>query len=275
MKKTILSALFSILFLQWVSLKTFAQADENVFRNTSNIKSKLAAESIMDEEINFNTSWKFQLKELPDFYTPDFNDDNWRTLNGPHDWSIEGKFDEQNPSGASGGYLPAGIGCYRKHFVLPEGSEGKRVKIRFDGVYMNSSVYLNGVFLGNRPYGFSTFEYDLTPYLKYNKEENIIAVKVDNSLQPSARWYTGSGINRNVYLRITEQQHFKPFETFIRTVSLNTNSALVKIDCKVISNNYPGSEIVKFQSYPGDVKRIIKPAKIIAQLKNSNGDIVK
>jgi len=275
MKNAILSVLLSIFIIELIGLQAFAQTDENVFRNTSVVKAKLNSESIMDEDINFNTNWKFQLGELPGFYVPGYNDNNWRSLDVPHDWSVEGKFDEQNPAGASGGFLPAGIGCYRKHFVMPEGSKGKRVKIRFDGVYMKSSVYLNGVFLGNRPYGFSTFEYDLTPHLKYENAENIIAVEVDNMLQPSSRWYTGSGINRNVYLLITEQQHFKSFGTLIRTDKLTANSAVVKIDCKVVSNQYPESESVKFQRFPEDVTRKVKPSKIVARLKNAKGEVVK
>ena len=275
MKKSFFTFLFSILFLGLINLHTFAQVDENVFRNTLSSKAKSSSESIMDEAINFNTNWKFQLGELPGFYVPGYNDTNWRTLDVPHDWSVEGKFDEQNPSGPNGGFLPTGIGCYRKHFVMPEGSKGKRVKIRFDGVYMKSSVYLNGVFLGTRPYGFSTFEYDLTPHIKYEKAENIIAVEVDNLLQPGSRWYTGSGINRNVYLVITEQQHFKSFGTFIWTDKLTANSAVVKIDCKVVSNQYPESESIKFQRFPTDVKRIVKPSKIVALLKSATGEVIQ
>jgi len=275
MKQSFLSFLFFIHFLGLFNLHTFAQTDENVFRTTTVVKAKLSSESTMDEVVNFNANWKFQLGELPEFYVPAYNDSSWRTLDVPHDWSVEGKFDKLNPCGSSGGFLPTGIGCYRKHFIMPQGSKGKRVKIRFDGVYMKSSVYLNGVFLGNRPYGFSTFEYDLTPKLKYDKAENIIAVEVDNMLQPSARWYTGSGINRNVQLIITEQQHFKSFETFIRTEKLNKNKAVIKIDSKVISNQYNGSDAVKFQKYPQDVKQKVKPSKIIALLKNAKGELIK
>jgi len=275
MKNSFLSFLFLILFLELIHLNAFAQVDENVFRNTTMAKTKLSSESIMDEVINFNTNWKFRLDEIPGFYVPEYNDKNWRTLDIPHDWSVEGKFDEQNPSGPSGGFLPTGIGCYRKHFVMPEGSKGKRIKIKFDGVYMKSSVYLNGVFLGNRPYGFSTFEYDLTPHLKYENADNIIAVEVDNLLQPSSRWYTGSGINRDVYLVITEQQHFKSFGTFIWTDKLTANSAVLKINCKIVSNQYTESESVKFQRFPEDVKRKVKPSKIIALLKNATGEVIK
>ena len=158
---------------------------------------------------NFNSGWKFKLGEIPGFMVPNFDDLNWRSLTLPHDWSVEGKFDVSNPAESAGGYLPNGIGCYRKSFTLPETMKGKRISIRFEGVYMKSTVYLNGIYLGNRPYGFSTFEYDLTPNLKYGDQENTIAVKVDHSLQPSSRWYTGSGINRNVYLLVKSQQHFK------------------------------------------------------------------
>jgi len=275
MKKSFFTFLFSILLLGLINLPAFAQVDENVFRNITTVKAKLSSESIMDEVINFNINWKFRLGELPGFYVPGFNDTNWRTLNVPHDWSVEGKFDEQNPCGPSGGFLPTGVGCYRKHFIMPTGSKGKRVKIRFDGVYMKSSVYINGVFLGNRPYGFSTFEYDLTPHLKYEKAENIIAVEVDNLLQPGSRWYTGSGINRNVYLVFTEQQHFKSFGTFIWTDKLTANNAVVKIDCQVASNQYPESESVKFQRFPTDVKRKVKTSKIVALLKNATGEVIK
>ena len=104
MQKHIISVLFPILFIQWWSLHAFAQEDENVFRNASTVKVKLISGSIMDKDINFNKNWKFQLGELPGFYVPNYNDDNWRDLNVPHDWSIEGKFDEQNPCGPSGGF---------------------------------------------------------------------------------------------------------------------------------------------------------------------------
>jgi len=252
-----------------------SQVDENVFREVKNKNSgnENNREKVMDLQLNFNTDWYFHLGELPGFYVPDFDDSDWRVLNVPHDWSIEGQFSKDNPTGVSGGYLPAGIGCYRKYFILPEGTKGKRIKIRFDGVYMNSTVYLNGVYLGNRPYGFSTFEYDLTPHLNYEGSTNVIAVKVDNSLYGNCRWYTGSGINRNVHLFITEQQHFKSFTTFFRTISVEDNIARMKVDCEVISNHYPESDRISFQRFPEDWKKVIKDARIIAVLKNREGNI--
>ena len=254
----------------------FSQDDENVFREESSEKAATSENTgqAMDMHLNFNADWNFYLGEIPGFYVPDFDDTDWRVLDVPHDWSVEGQFSKDNPSASSGGYLPTGIGCYRKTFVLPKGSEGKRIKIRFDGVYMNSSVYLNGIYLGNRPYGFSTFEYDLTPHLKYKGSTNVIAVKVDNSLWKNSRWYTGSGINRNVHLFITEQQHFKSFATFFRTASIRDNVARLKVDCEILSNNYPESMSIKFQRFPEDWKKVIKKAQIKALLKDKEGKTV-
>jgi len=223
---------------------------------------------------NFNSDWKFQLGEVPGFMVPTFDDQSWRTLDLPHDWSVYGSFDSTNPAGSQGGYLPNGIGCYRKTFKIPESLKGKRISIRFDGVYMNSTVYLNGAYLGNRPYGFSTFEYDLTPNLKYGDQENTIAVKVDHSLQPSCRWYTGSGINRNVYLLVKSQQHFKSNGIFFRTESLTPNSAKLKIDFDIVSHNFAESEVIAFQTLPELIKRTVKSCTILSQLIDPKG-IVK
>jgi beta-galactosidase len=221
----------------------------------------------------FNSNWKFHLGEVPGFMVPDFDDQSWRELQLPHDWAIEGNFDESNPAGESGGFLANGIGCYRKSFQLPETLKGKRISIRFDGVYMNSTVYINGTYLGNRPYGFSTFEYDITPYLKYGQEKNLIAVKVDHSMQPSSRWYSGSGINRNVFLLIKSQQHFKANFTFFRTENLSENKAKLKIDLDIVSHNYPESQVVTFQARPEDIKRTVKSCRIVSQLIDSDGQV--
>lgn len=220
---------------------------------------------------NFNADWKFHLGEVPGFMLPDFEDSSWRKLDLPHDWSIEGEFNESNPAGDAGGYLPNGIGCYRKSFKLPESLKGKRISVRFDGIYMNSTVYINGIYLGNRPYGFSTFEYDLTPYLQYGEQANEIAVKVDHSLQPSCRWYTGSGINRNVALLVKPQQHFRSNGIFFHTEDISGNSARLKVDLNILSNNYPESQIVIFQALPDSIKRIIKLCRIVSQLIDRDG----
>ena len=145
-------------------------------------------------------------------------DGQWRHLNVPHDWAIEGEFSEKNPSGTGGGALPGGIGWYRKHFTLADlGLSDKadgQLLIRFDGVYMNSTVWLNGHKLGNRPYGYISFEYDMTPYI--NKEgDNVLAVRVDNSDQPNSRWYSGCGIFRSVYVTAVNPVHIVPWDTYV------------------------------------------------------------
>src|SRR5690606_7887869 len=106
-----------------------------------------------------------------------------------HDWSIEGEFSEDNPAKPEGGALPTGMGWYRKTFTVPETWVDKSVAIEFDGVYRNSEVWINGKYLGKRPYGYSSFSYNLTDHLNYGEQKNIIAVKVDNSEQPNSRWY--------------------------------------------------------------------------------------
>jgi len=254
----------------------FADVDENLEREVVKFKAHgyESRDGVVDLEINFNKDWLFKLGDVADFFKRTYKATGWRKLDVPHDWSIEGQIEQKNPSGVRGGFYPMGIGCYRKTFVMDDSAKGKRVKIRFDGVYMNSDVYLNGVFLGNRPYGFSTFEYDLTPHLRFDGKENVIAVRVDNSRQPNCRWYTGSGINRNVHLYVMEQQHFQSFKTFFRTEAIDGDTATVKVDCEVISNNYPESTQVKFQLHPEEVTFVEKEAKVVVFLKDQAGQIV-
>ena len=161
------------------------------------------------EHRSFDRGWLFTLSDSTEMYQPSYSDGHWRRLNLPHDWAIEGDFSPSNPSGASGGALPGGIGWYRKHFSLSPDEKYDRFTITFDGVYMNSTVYINGHKLGIRPYGYSTFEYDLTPYI-YKKGDNVIAVKVDNSDQPNSRWYSGCGIYRHVWFTKTLKKAYIP-----------------------------------------------------------------
>lgn len=149
----------------------------------------------------FDDGWLFFLGNDTAMCQPDYDDSRWRKLTLPHDWAIEGDFSADNPSGAGGGALPGGVGWYRKHFTLPQDGD-KRYYIMFDGVYMNSTVYVNGHEVGHRPYGYSSFEYDITPYVNPGGD-NLVAVKVDNSDQPNSRWYSGCGIYRHVWLTET------------------------------------------------------------------------
>ena len=160
------------------------------------------------EILNFDKGWTFQLGESIGAEQPGFNDSAWRKLNVPHDWSIEGEFSEKNLATAKSGGLPGGIGWYRISFNVTSEDLKRNVFIDFDGVYQNSEVWINGHSVGKRLYGYSTFRYDLTPYLIAGEKGNVIAVRVDNSAQPNSRWYSGSGIFRNVWLGKTYIAHW-------------------------------------------------------------------
>ena len=155
---------------------------------------------------NFDNGWRFVLADSAQMSKTDYHDTHWRALNLPHDWAVEGDFLCSNPSGAGGGALPGGIGWYRKTFNLQK-KQGERYFIEFDGVYMNARVYINGKEVGYRPYGYSSFEYDITPYLIAGR--NVVAVRVDNSDQPNSRWYSGCGIYRHVWFTKTADVYVK------------------------------------------------------------------
>lgn len=163
------------------------------------LPSFLCVKSYAFERHLWDEGWRFALHNDDKAHETTFDDHAWRVLDLPHDWAIEGDFYALNPSGANGGALPGGIGWYRKHLNLNDNDAYSRYVLHFDGAYMNTSVYVNGQLVGVRPYGFISFSYDITPYLK-KQGDNVVAVKVDNSKQPNSRWYTGCGIYRHVYL---------------------------------------------------------------------------
>jgi beta-galactosidase len=186
---------------------------------------------------NFDSQWKFVKGDSQGAQSPDFNDGGWKTLDLPHDWSIEGPFSEDAPGAGNGAYLPTGIGWYRKQFTLPVATRGKRVVLQFDGVYQRSEVWMNGTSLGMRPYGFTTFSYDLTEHLKPAGRTNQVAVRVDNSLQPNCRWYSGSGIYRHTWLIITDPVHLAQWGTFITTPMVSPQNAAVEITTRVLNES--------------------------------------
>lgn len=187
------------------------------------------------QRLLMDLNWKFSQTDTIGADKTEFNDNKWRTLNLPHDWSIENEFVQNAPTGGGGGYLPTGIGWYRKHFVLPKSVLSKSVWIEFDGVYQNSDVWINGQHLGHYPNGYTSFYYDLTSYLKPG--ENIVAVRVDNSLQPNSRWYSGSGIYRHVWLDIASPLHVAQWGTYIITPNTDSASAEVIIKTKIDNRN--------------------------------------
>lgn len=184
------------------------------------------------EKTDFTADWKFHLGDVEGATAASYDDSSWRSLNLPHDWSIEGEFSASNPATPGGGALPGGIGWYRKSFEVSESDKGKVFYIDFDGIYMNSSVWINGHFLGTRPNGYLTFRYELTSYLKYG-EQNVITVKVDNSAQPNARWYTGSGIYRNVWMTKVNSLHVDQWGTYVTTPNVSKGMAEVVINTTI------------------------------------------
>ncbi|MBQ8674182.1 MAG: DUF4982 domain-containing protein [Bacteroides sp.] len=178
---------------------------------------------------DFTRDWTFRLGDDSLAALPDYDDSAWRRLNLPHDWAIEGDFSQDHPSGTGGGALPGGIGWYRKHFHVDRADAGKQLRIDFDGVYMNSTVYINGHRLGTRPYGYISFSYDLTPYIKWG-EENVVAVRVDNAEQPNSRWYSGCGIYRNVWLTKLNPVHVARWGTYVTTPAVSAAEATVRIE---------------------------------------------
>jgi len=181
---------------------------------------------------SFNDGWRFYLGDLSDASDPVFDDNGWRELELPHDWAIEGDFSEDHPSGSGGGALPGGIGWYRKSFFLDQSYEGKKIFVDFDGVYMNSDVWINGIHLGHRPFGYISFRYDLTPHLKFDTE-NVIAVRVDNSEQPNSRWYSGCGIYRNVWLTSVDPVYVDLWGVYVTTPEITEDNAVVNVKTTV------------------------------------------
>jgi beta-galactosidase len=198
---------------------------------------KSAASAPPERKSNFDSQWRFFKGDTESAQSAGFKDGGWRTLDLPHDWSIEGPFSEDAPAGGNGAYLPTGIGWYRKQFTLPATTRGKRVALQFDGIYQRSEVWINGTSLGMRPYGFTTFAYDLTQHLSPPGRPNQVAVRVDNSLQPNCRWYTGSGIYRHVWLIITDPIHIAQWGTFVTTPSIAQQSAAVEIKTRVLNES--------------------------------------
>jgi len=182
---------------------------------------------------SFNQDWKFTLGDSTlQASAQNFNDNSWRKLNLPHDWSIESDFGKDFPATAGGGALPGGLGWYRKTFTVDKVDAHKRIYIDFDGVYRNSEVWINGTSVGKRPYGYISFRYDLTPYLKFGAK-NVIAVKVDNSKEPNSRWYSGSGIFRNVWLTTLNPVHVDLWGTYVTTPEVSEKAAKVAIETTV------------------------------------------
>ena len=196
----------------------------------------------------FDNDWKFYKGDASGAEAAAFNDNDWRSLNVPHDWSIEGPYDRANPTSRGGGYLPSGVGWYRKTFTVAKSDAAKKFAIEFDGIMANSDVWVNGHHLGKRPSGYQSLHYDLSPYLKFG-EKNILAVRADNTVQPASRWYTGAGIYRHVRMISTSLVHIGENGTYITTSNVTAKGATLDVVTFVLNEeaSLPHETTVRIQ----------------------------
>ena len=211
---------------------------------------------------SFDANWHFYKGDIQGAEKSSFNDSSWRLLNVPHDWSIEGPYDKANPTARGGGYLPAGIGWYRKDFTLSDADAEKQHFIEFDGVMANSDVWVNGVHLGKRPYGYISFAYDLTKHLNYGKGKiNTIAVRADNTIQPASRYYTGAGIYRHARLVSVNPVHFTQWGTYITSPVVTKEKATVNIKSEVENKSQKSGEYTFQTAIIDAAGKVVKTAE--------------
>ena len=194
--------------------------------------------------IPFDTDWRFLKSDASGAETPAFDDSQWRTVTVPHDWSIEGPFDQSAPTGGAGGFLPAGVGWYRKHFTLPDYGAQAREFIEFDGVMANSDVWINGFHLGKRPYGYVSFRYELTGHVDLGGKPNVLAVRADNSGQPASRFYVGAGIYRHVRLLVMAPVHLDQWGVAVSTPVINSSMATVSVQSTLVNQASLAASVV-------------------------------
>jgi len=182
---------------------------------------------------SFDPDWRFLKADAPGAEQPGFADAAWRKLDVPHDWSIEGPFAQTNPSTGLGAWLPSGIGWYRRHFTLPDDFKARKVFIEFDGIMQNSDVWINGFKLGHRPYGYVSFQYEMSGHLNFGGADNVLAVRADTSAQPASRYYLGAGIYRHVRLVVTDPVHIGHWGEYVTTPQVSATQATVHIQTTV------------------------------------------
>ena len=204
----------------------------------------VSPQSVNREKLLFDQGWKFHLGDLEAAKDPSFNDASWSAVDLPHDWSIEADFNSQYASCT--GYLPGGFGWYRKTFNIPRDYDGKTITIQFDGVYCNSEVWVNGKYIGKHSYGYTSFYYNLTPYLQVGKR-NVIAVRVDHMKYADTRWYSGSGIYRHVWLTVTDKVHVAQWGTHVLTPEVTPSDAKITLNT-IIANDNKVSKIITLLS---------------------------
>jgi len=236
--------------------------------------SRVSAQNMNPREIiPLDSAWRFWLGDDPSARQPGFDDSRWRSIDLPHDWTIESPVNPPPDGESNGGYFSHGIAWYRKSFAFSDTT--KKVVVEFDGVYMNSEVWINGQFLGRKPYGFNGFRYDITEYLKRDGSRNIIAVRVDDSAEPSVRWYAGSGIYRHVHLIVTGYAHFQlNGGIYITTPEVTTQKATVMANYMIDPNFFTEEEKQAWAKDPWKIKPQRKELVLRSSVLSLNDSLI-
>ena len=233
------------------------------------LSAKIFAQVSFGKPEKINHGWQFQLADIPNAQVIDFDAKKWRTIDLPHDWTVEGTL---SPNLAScTGYLPGGIGWYRKTVNIPQGKTGDKVYLYFEGVYNRSEVFVNGHSVGKRPNGYVSFMYDVTPFVEAGKPA-VIAVRVDHSRSADSRWYTGSGIYRNVWLITANPVHIAQWGVFYRTKSMDKTKAVLTVDTEIENGSDAKADLTVIQQLlDANGKEIAKSSKKISLPAKNNG----
>ncbi|SBV96976.1 sugar-binding domain-containing protein [uncultured Dysgonomonas sp.] len=228
----------------------------------------LAGQVSFGEPEKINSNWKFTLNDVKDGQTPSLDDKRWKTVDLPHDWSVKGQL---SPTLASAtGYLPGGIGWYRKTINVPQSKQGEKVYLYFEGVYNRSEVFINGQSLGKRPNGYVSFMYDATPYIKYG-EDNVIAVRADHSQSADSRWYTGSGIYRNVWMVYANPLHIAQWGVFAYPKSVTKKQAVVSVSVEMDNSIVKDANLtITNELLSADGKVVAKASKKLQMAAGNN-----
>ncbi len=239
--------------------------------------SNQAKPELIQRTVSFDDGWLFSKDSLSGAENPEFDDSNWRILNVPHDWSIEdlpgqngdniiGPFDKSSIDKMSSGYLIGGIGWYRKSFIVGEEDKDKITYLQFDGIYMNSDVWLNGQHLGFHPYGYTPFNYDITTFLNPPGQTNTVAVRVKNE-GLNSRWYSGSGITRHVWLTTVSPVHIDiAGGLYVTTPVIDSNSANIKIETTLINAGSKDENIVLYTELKDPSGKIVSTSSSNSKL---------
>ncbi len=215
---------------------------------------------------DFDGDWRFSKGDFAAAMVPAFEDHGWQPVTLPHDWSSDGPFTADFGSG--NGFAPGGIGWYRKHFSLPEAVSNQCVSVEFDGIYDFSEVWMNGQFVGGRPYGYSSFACDLTPFVKFSGD-NVLAVRVDHSRFADSRYYTGSGIYRNVRLVFTGAIHFERGGIFVSTPRVSENAATVRVEICATNESHSSHRVTFETTLIGPAGETVATAATAAKLSGA------